>query len=353
MEGGGVEKNLILVSNYLSGYIQNITLITFDNRFNNVFEKKIKIINSHSHSNKKYSKYFKYLMCIILLIKELFKGQKSVVFSFQANIYCCVLSLLFNFDLIVRSNTSPAGWNKNFLKNYIFKIFLKKANNIIVNSADFKKELDKQFKVKSKLIYNPLNISEIKKLSKEKIIEKIYSKKTLKIINIARFTNQKDHITLLKAFKEARKKINCELLIMGYGSNELLIKNFIKENRLSNFVKVLGFKKNPYKYLAKSDLFILTSIYEGLPNVLLESMALKKLTISTNCPTGPREILDNGKFGILFKVNDYITLSKIITDHKKNKNNHKKIIKKAYRSLERFNFETNSKKYLEIARNLI
>lgn len=353
MEGGGVEKNLILISNYLINYLENITLITFDNKFNNRFNKKIKIINSNYNSYQKYSKYFKYFTCIILLIKEIFKKKSPVVFSFQANIYCCLLSLLFNFNLIVRSNTAPAGWSKNFLKKFIFKIFLKSAKYIIVNSADFKKDLDKEFKVNSDLIYNPLNILEIKKLSKEKVTEKIYSKNSLKIINIARFTNQKDHITLLKAFKEVRKKINCELLIMGYGIKKLIIKDYIKKNKLTKYIKILNFKKNPYKYLAKSNLFVLTSLYEGLPNVLLESLALKKLIISTDCPTGPREILKNGKYGILFKTQDYIKLSQIILSYNNNVQNYKKISDEGYKSLERFDYKKNCKKYLDIVKKCI
>ena len=353
MEGGGVEKNLILVSNYLIKYFENITLITFDNKFNNRFNYKIKIINSNYKSNKRYSKYFKYFACIILLINEIIKKETPIIFSFQANIYCCLLSLFFNFNLIVRSNTAPAGWNKNILKKFIFKIFLKRAKYIIVNSADFKKDLDKEFKVNSKLIYNPLNILEIKRLSKEKLVEKIYSKNSLKIINIGRFTDQKDHITLLKAFKEVRKKTNCELLIMGYGVKKLIIKNFIEKNKLKKYIKILNYKKNPYKYLAKSNLFVLTSLYEGLPNVLLESLALKKLVISTDCPTGPREILKNGKYGILFKTQDYIRLSKIILSYNKNIQNYKKISNAGYKSLDRFDFTKNCKKYLDIIKKCI
>ena len=353
MEGGGVEKNLILVSNFLIKHFENITFITFDNKFNSSFNKNIKIINSNFRSKKKYSKYFKYLTCIILLIKEILKKDPPIVFSFQANIYCSFLTLFYNFNLIVRSNTSPAGWNKNILKKIIFKIFLKKAKYIIVNSADFKKTIDKEFNVNSKLIYNPLNLSEIKKLSKEKVAEKIYSKNSLKIINIARFTDQKDHITLLKAFKKTREKINCELLIMGYGINKFIIKNYIKRNKLSKYIKIFNFKKNPYKYLAKSDLFILTSLYEGLPNVLLESLALKKLVISTDCPSGPREILNNGKYGILFKIKDYIKLSKLVINYKNNIKKYKKISNTGYKSLERFNFEKNCLKYLDIVKRCI
>jgi glycosyltransferase involved in cell wall biosynthesis len=70
---------------------------------------------------------------------------------------------------------------------------------------------------------------------------------------------------------------------------------------MNKIVKILNFKKNPFPYLKKADLFLLTSKFEGLPNVLLEAATLKKNIISTDCPTGPREILNNGKYGFYVK----------------------------------------------------
>ena len=66
----------------------------------------------------------------------------------------------------------------------------------------------------------------------------------------------------------------------------------------------MNFKKNPYPYLKRSEVLILSSLFEGLPNVLLESLSLKKFVISSDCPTGPKEILDYGKNGLLFKMKD-------------------------------------------------
>ena len=82
---------------------------------------------------------------------------------------------------------------------------------------------------------------------------------------------------------------------MGYGTNKKMINNFILNNNLKKAVKVIPFQTNPYKYLKQSDLLVLTSLYEGLPNVLLEEKKKKKFIISSNCPTGPKEILQNGK----------------------------------------------------------
>ena len=137
-----------------------------------------------------------------------------------------------------------------------------------------------------------------------------------------------------------------ELLIIGYGANKNKILDFIKQNKLNSKIKVLDFQNNPYKFIKKSDVFILTSRFEGLPNVLLESLALKKFIISSDCPTGPREILEGGKFGFLFKIKDYKKLSLLILEYAKNKNKYHKKIQLGYRSLDKFNLDLNANKYL-------
>ena len=219
MEGGGVEKNIIIIANYLASNIKNISLITFDKKFNKKFDQKINIINSNYSNKKKYSKYFKYL--IFLLIKEIAKNKKTLFFAFT-NMYCILLSKIFNFEIIVRSNSSPSGWSSNYFKNLFFKIFFQIPKFVIVNSFVFKKELDERFNIKSIVIYNPLNKNEILLKSKEKMNFKFFDKKDLKIINIARFTDQKDHITLLKAFKEVQKN-KTKLILIGYGTNKKII----------------------------------------------------------------------------------------------------------------------------------
>lgn len=347
MEGGGVEKNIIIVTNYLSKFINNIELITFDNKFNRFFNKKIKIINFKNHSKTKVNKYYKYFVCLFLLIKEILNNKEVYIFAFQANIYCILVALIFNKKIITRSNSSPSGWSKNFIKNLIFKALFRYPEKIIVNSENFRKEFLKRFNIKAKMIYNPLNKSEILKKAKIEINDDFFSKKNcLKIINVSRFTDQKDHLTLLKAFKIVKSFIPSKLLLIGYGTKKFEILDFIKKNELQKNVKLIDFTFNPYKYMAKSDLFILTSLYEGLPNVLLESMVLKKYIISSNCPTGPSEILDKGKYGDLFPVKNYRNLSKKILMYAKNKRKYKKKILEAYKSLNRFDNNKNCKSYL-------
>jgi glycosyltransferase involved in cell wall biosynthesis len=289
---------------------------------------------------------------LLELLKQILLDKRITVLSFQANLYCIIICKIFNIKVIVRSNASPSGWSENFIKKKIFKTFFDLANCIIVNSRDFKEEFKKNFNIKARCIYNPLNKKEIIKNSKEKINFSFFiNYKYLKIINVARFLDQKDHMTLLKAMKLIKNKLKFRLLIIGEGKNKDKIINYIDKNNLSNNIKVLDYKKNPFKYMNLSDIFILSSIYEGLPNVLLEAICLKKFVISSNCPTGPAEILNNGKGGLLFKVRDHNDLAKKIIFYSKNKLKLRKKINYAYNKLERFNYYYNLNKYLKTVLN--
>ena len=105
------------------------------------------------------------------------------------------------------------------------------------------------------------------------------------------------------------------MIIIGRGKEKNNLVKYIKENNLSKNIKLINFLDNPFNLIRSSDIFILTSIYEGLPNVLLEAQTLKKFIISSDCPTGPKEILLNGKAGYLFKPHNYKKLANLITSY--------------------------------------
>ena len=252
-------------------------------------------------------------------MKEIFLSKKPIIFCFQGIAYCTILSKLFGLKILIRSNSSPSGWSKNIFKKYLYKKIYSLADRIIVNSMDFKNELKNKFGIDSISIYNPLNKTEILKLSKKKIIIKFFKKKSLNIISVARFAEQKDHECLIKSINIVKNYFDVKLLLLGSGPNKNKVNNLIKKLKLNQNIKIFEFKKNPYPYIKKSDLFILSSKYEGLPNVLLEAISLKKFVISSDCPTGPREILDNGKGGMLFKVSNYKMLANKIIFYNKNK----------------------------------
>ena len=166
IEGGGVEKNLFIVSNYLGKKLSDTKIITADTSNNKKFQN-LKIINPNIKLIKIKSRLWKFIICIFELIKIILKNKNIIVLSFQANLYCAIIcKLIFNVTLISRANSSPSGWSSNIFKNFIFKYLLGKIDFIIVNSLLFKKN-NKKFGLKSKCIYNPLNIKQIKLLSKK------------------------------------------------------------------------------------------------------------------------------------------------------------------------------------------
>ena len=124
-------------------------------------------------------------------------------------------------------------------------------------------------------------------------------------------------------------------------------------DNLSKQVRLINYQDNPYSLIKSADVFILSSLYEGLPNVLLETQVLKKFIISSNCPTGPREILLNGKAGLLFKMKDYKRLSNLILFYSKNKKLLSKKILVGYKNLKRFDYDQNLKKYFNVINSLI
>ena len=346
IRGGGVEKNFFIISNYLAKKVKDISVITVNKEYKNKLDKNIKIISPKTSKWKNSWIYIKYIISIFFLIKTIINNKNYLVFSFQANWYAILIVKLFSGKIITRSNTAPEGWSNNLIKKYLYKKVLQLADTIIVNSKDFKKNIRRNFGVKSVLIYNPLNIKSINRQSKKKINFSFFKdKKYFKIINIGRFTDQKNQILILKAFKNLLKKFKLKLVIAGRGPNQYLLKNYIQKNKLSKSVKLINFLDNPYSLMKMSDVFVLSSKFEGLPNVLLEAQALKLPIISSNCPTGPREILLDGKLGLLFKLNNQKDLEKKIIYSYKNRNVLKKFANKGYKFLYRFDENSNLSNY--------
>ena len=128
------------------------------------------------------------------------------------------------------------------------------------------------------------------------------------IAAVARLTHQKDIPTLLRAFAIVLKERTAGLVVMGEGPELDSLKQLASQLRIANYVVFTGFVPNPYIHMATADLFVLSSRYEGLPNVLLEAALLGTPCVSTDCFHGPREILEGGRLGRLVPVGDAAAL---------------------------------------------
>jgi glycosyltransferase involved in cell wall biosynthesis len=133
------------------------------------------------------------------------------------------------------------------------------------------------------------------------------------LIAVGRLQIQKDYPTLIQAFAQVRRVRPVRLLILGEGTERPLLEQLIAELGLQQDVHLPGFVKNPYAYMAKSSLFVLSSRWEGLPTVLIEALCCGTPAVATDCPSGPREILENGRYGRLVPVGDVDALANAIT----------------------------------------
>jgi glycosyltransferase involved in cell wall biosynthesis len=353
LEGGGVEKNFFIIANFFTKKLDNVSVITVSKKYKYKFNKKISFISTKYFFWDKFGRITKYIISLYLLFIEYLKNKDLTVFCFQGNVLCIIFCKIFNIKIIIRPNSSPSGWSQNLLKKLIFIYTLKLADKIIVNSIMFKNELKKKLDINAECIYNPLNYKEIRKLSKEKEKKKFFKKNSVKIINVGRLVDQKDQITILKAINHIKNKANISLLIIGEGKRKKELMNYIYSKNLEKIVKIKNHTKNPFPYIKSSDIFVLSSIFEGLPNVLLEAITLNSFVISADCPTGPSEILDKGKGGFLFKMSNYKDLANKILTFIANKKKQNKKLKFAHKRLHRFNYENNLKKYFDITKEIM
>ena len=346
---GGVEKNFYIISKHLTTFYKQIFLIT-GNDIDRKISKKIKLIKiSKLWSNINRRLFF--IICSIKLFFVCVKLKKAIIFSFQGNFYAIIVSILLKKKIIIRSNLSPQGWKSSPIKIKIFRFLLSKANLIIVNSDEFQREMKKSYGINATTIFNPTNIKDIKKLSNYKKKIRFFQKETINLINVGRLVQQKNQIEILQALIKLKTSIkNYRLLIIGYGPEKKYLHDFINKFNLKKYVKII-FDKNPYKYIKMSDVFILSSKFEGLPNVLLEAAYLNRYIISSNCKTGPKEIIKKYKYGELYKTSNVKDLSLKI--NKLNKKRLSSNFKNFSNNLKVFNHKKNLKKYSDAIKTLL
>jgi glycosyltransferase involved in cell wall biosynthesis len=163
------------------------------------------------------------------------------------------------------------------------------------------------------VIRNPVVTPDIYRLAEEHVAHPWFEDPTTPIImGMGRLTRQKDFTTLVKAFAIVREARKCRLLILGEGADRKEIEALALELKISEDVYLPGFKSNPYSYLARCSLFVLSSRWEGSPNALTEALALGRPVVSTDCPSGPVEILKDGKYGKLVPIGDTESMANAI-----------------------------------------
>tara|TARA_B100001057_G_scaffold500955_1_gene619161 strand:+ start:1306 stop:2415 length:1110 start_codon:yes stop_codon:yes gene_type:complete len=346
---GGADKSISRLINGLSEKKYEIIFITLgEPSIKFYLKKKIRFIKIFS------SKTIFAVPKIREFLKKIPLNEKVIFFSNQN--FANIISFLILYDLkhikqiiMERNHIDEFKYPNNkidLIKKKIIKILMiilyKKADLILGNAKKLSEDLSTMINAKVKTLYNPAFDSDILKFSK-KIIKNIDQKNI--ILNIGRLEIQKDQITILKAIKDIDEIF---LIIIGYGSKKDLLNNFIKKNGLKKKVIILDKILNPYPYYKKCDLFVMSSLYEGFPNVLTEAAMFKLPIISSNCNSGPSEILLQNKGIQIFEKGNHEDLKKKINNFFKNKKsilNRRSLIS---RKLKRFDKKKIISQYDEI-----
>ena len=361
-ETGGVENNVILYSKILieNGYRVDVV-------YTRANDKKLQLISDEVNRVKikpilnipfVHPRVIDSLNIIIGYYRYLQENKKNImVFSFQNSIVSILLCNLIGVKVIARVANHPNIVNvdgtlmtkiSNFLKNYIYRY----ATLVITNSQITSKQIAMNTKAKTKTIYNPSFSNKIVEMSNEPIDDERFSNiKTKKIIAVGRLVNQKNFELLIRAFKIVLESVDAHLIIIGEGEKRDEIIRLIEELNLANKVYLAGFQSNPYKYVKNSDLFVLSSLYEGLPNSLIEAIAVDTPAIATNCLSGPSEILLNGEGGDLIEVGNVEQLSKSIIKNLTDREYSKAKQKIAYEHLYRFSYDEVKKDIVELVKS--
>lgn len=368
---GGLERVLIEVLQTIDKEKYNISLIIDDDcGEDNIFEKDIPkeikyyflksqdLIQKTEYYKEKRKKIFYKLMYNLYMNLETFImcrkskkilkeiGEVDVLIDFDAGASKYIEKINAKKKIVWIHNSIPK-LKKKKSKIERFGKRLKKYDKVVAICDEMKEELQKIYpKIKEKIIriYNPFNFERILSLKDNSSELNERQKKLLGneyVLAISRLdTVQKDYETLILAFKELKSKgINKKLYIIGDGPSKKEIENMIIANQMEDAIVLLGRFKNPYIWLNNSEYFIHSSKYEGFGLVLVEAGILNKMVVSSDCPVGPKEILEYGNAGVLFKTGNFKDLATKILKIEENRELKEEYIEKMKKSILRFKKE--------------
>jgi N-acetylgalactosamine-N,N'-diacetylbacillosaminyl-diphospho-undecaprenol 4-alpha-N-acetylgalactosaminyltransferase len=314
LTSGGAEKVVSVVVNRLVRDGHSVELICIER--DDFYKVPVEVERVYLSNLKKEDSGLKKLLYLPLLAFKLKKHiKRNNIKLIQSHIYRAnftnIISKLFGskHKVEVVEVISITFFKKGGLSNKINLFLIKKlyryADLILFKAQRMKTEFLKNiyYRGENIVINNPYDIERITLLCDEKIDDFIFDEAKKYIVNIGRLEEQKNQITLIESLTKMDK--NVELIIMGDGSKREELEEYAKRNALSKRVHLLGNRDNPFKYIKKSDVFVLASREEGFPNVLIEAMICGVPVISTDCISGPREILAP-KSDIEFQLKDSI-----------------------------------------------
>ena len=364
LKGAGAERNVVNLANRFDKTKYRVSVITgkTEGNFKDQLHKDVGLVSFNSAG---------ILFLFLNLARYLGKENPDIlvsalphanIISMMAKIFSqapskVVLTEHTIFSLIPQ--TAQTFYKKiaaKFIMPHFMRLLYPMADSVVCVSKASAEDL---FKIighsdKIKIIHNPVIDESIYSFSKEPLggDSSLFGGNVPTIIAAGRLVKAKDYPNLLRALKIVLGKRPARLVVLGEGAEEKKLKNYASELKIFQYVHFLGFKPNPYKYMANSSLFVMSSIREGFGNAIVEAMALGLPVVSTDCG-GPGDIIENGKSGILVPPANEKLLADAILNILNNPSLSEKLLSQGKIRAQDFTIEKSFQKYEKLFEEIL
>lgn len=301
MTGGGAERVISVISEMYADDNYDVHLIIF-RKTDDLYYINPKVKVHYLSENEGRIKRNVKLPFELAKKMRMINADIYISFCILENCVSCLSNIFVRKELVISERNAPKNERLSLHLRVMRKLFYRVADGIIFQTQEARECYPQSIQRKSIVIPNPI---------KDNLPEKTDYSRTNKIVAVGRLTLQKNYPMLIKAFANTVKKYpEYKLFIYGKGPLEHELKKLSKDLNVDNSVYFMGFTNNVHDAIIDADMYIMSSDYEGMPNALMEAMAIGIPSISTDCPSGgPRVLISNGVNGILISVNDDIGLS--------------------------------------------
>ncbi len=320
LAGGGAQRSMLGLAIGLvdRGIPTDLVLVRAEGEYLNEVPSDVRLIDLHSRRTA---------TSFPRLVRYIRREQPTAMLSTlaHASVFALTSKLTFRGRLRVvarMENTFTEAFENGSFKQRqtlrLLKLLLPAADRIVGIShgvADDLRELVPAAKHKILSIYSPVVWPDHAEKAAAPVDHPWFDAGTVPVLlSAGRLTTVKDHATLVRAFAEVLNSRPARLVILGVGPERENLLDLAKRLEVAQHVDLAGFKSNPFAYMSKSKVFVLSSRYEGFGNVLPEAMACGTPVVSTDCRSGPSEILEDGKWGYLVPVGDWSAMAEAIID---------------------------------------
>lgn len=345
LSGGGAERVLVTIAKKIAEQGNSVKIFSLEKR-PQFYDVDTNVTLFKIDNNNRFGASLRDLFSIRKVIKK-HKADVNISFLSRCNILVLIACLFTKNKVIVCDRNNPKKEHSSF-SFFITNLLYKRANVINVQTEQAKTFYSKKIQKKISVIENPLDTEHL-----QGQISECPERKKI-ILSMGRLENQKDFKTLISAFAKIAKDFpDWVLNIFGKGENKQKILDFIKEKGLQEQIFLNDRTKKPFYEMSRSNIFVLSSFYEGFPNVLCEAMYAGCLCISSNCDCGPRELIKHGENGWLFPVQNVDSLANVLKNTIMNNNELEQVRHAAQNTVKRLYVDSIVTQWINMIRKLV